>query len=388
MKILLRDVRIVNPQSESRGDVVIEDGKIKGCSDAGGRRAADIRIDGEGRIAMPGFIDVHIQGAGGADVLDAHPRALRDIARECATHGVTGFLATTIYRPNGDNEHIANVVECSRGDLEAAQLLGIHIEGPFISAQRRGMINPSYIAVPSIGLFDQILNECKGQLRMMTIAPELPGAGPVIERMLSNQVIPSLGHSSANYEQTLDALRWGVSHVTHLYNTMPPMHHRSPGPIPAILMSSHVTAQIISDGIHIHPAMIRLTAHNLGEDRCVLITDGMRALGLPDGEYEYDGRTFTSSGGAARYVDGTLVGTTLGMNELGKRFLDFTGWGLTALAKAASMNPARLLRLDRSKGSIEAGKDGDVVIMNPDLTVWMTIVKGRIVYDQSQTNAS
>jgi len=383
MKVIVKNARIVNPLSETYGSIEIENGIVRAVGQVDDSDAGEMGIDAEGRLALPGFIDVHIQGAGGSDVLDAEADALNRISRVCTRFGVTGFLATTIYRPNGENKHIPNVAECAKKDVEGAQILGIHIEGPFISKERRGMIHPSAVADPSISLFEKILEESQGELRMMTIAPELCGASSIIDRMLANRIIPSFGHSSANYEQALDAFKMGVSHVTHLFNAMQPMHHRSPGPIPAILESTHVTAQIISDGIHIHPAMIRLVANNLNEERCMTITDGVRALGLPDGVYEYDEREFTASGGVARYYDGTLVGTTLGMNELGKRFLNFTGWGLKALVRITSWNPAKLLGLEKSKGTIETGKDGDIVILNNDLSVWMTLVKGRVVYNQS-----
>lgn len=384
--IVLRNALIVNPDSETYGDIEIEDGIITRIGQLTDINHDAMIVDVGGRATLPGFIDVHIQGAGGSDVLDADPAALNIISRACAKFGVTGFLATTIYRPKSENRHISNVIKSSRKNITGASMLGIHLEGPFISMEKRRMIHESAVTNPSIELVEEIIQESGGMLRMMTIAPELPGADRIISRLLASSVVPSFGHSSATYEKSIEAFEMGVSHVTHLFNAMESMHHRCPGPIPAIFKSKKVTAQIIPDGIHIHPAMIRLAAENLGEDRCVLITDAVRSLGLPDGEYEYDGRKFIASGGVARYIDGTLIGTTLGMNELGTRFLTFTGWGMRALAKATSWNPARVLGMHELKGSIEVGKHGDLVVLNPDFEVWLTIVMGNIVYSRSEVN--
>lgn len=383
--IVLRNALIINPHSETYGDIEIEDGIIRRIGHLSDINHDATVVDVGGRATMPGFIDVHVQGAGGSDVLDADPAALNTISRACAKFGVTGLLATTIYRPEKENRHISNVVEFSR-NMAGARILGIHLEGPFISIEQRRMIHESAVTTPSIELVRHIIQECGGMLRMMTIAPELPGADKIINYLSASSIVPSFGHSSATYEKSIEAFEMGVGHVTHLFNAMEPMHHRSPGPIPAVFESKTVTVQIISDGIHVHPAMVRLAADNLGEDRCVLITDAVRSLGLPDGEYEYDGRKFIASGGVARYIDGTLIGTTLGMNELGRRFLTFTGWGLKALAKATSWNPARLLGMHKLKGSIEVGKHGDLVVLNPDFEVWLTIVMGDIVYSGTGAN--
>jgi len=386
MRTVIKNAHVVNPSSEFDGDIVIEGRLIKDVGPTCEPSPSDTVIEVQGNMALPGFIDVHIQGGGGSDVLDGRPEAVNNVSRTCAKFGVTGFLATTVYRVGDDNGHLGNLVSCSRERLGGAKLLGIHIEGPFVSREKIGMISPSSVTDPSIELFDQILKECGGQLRMMTIAPELDGAWPIVERMLAAGVIPSFGHSSASYEQALYAFKGGVSHVTHAFNAMPSMHHRSPGPIPAILESPNVTAQIISDGVHIHPAMVRLLASSLGQERCVIITDGVSPLGLPDGEYEYDGRKMTVSEGVARYFNCTLIGTALGLSELGRRFLSFTGWDIKALAKVASWNPARVLGIEERKGSIEAGKDADIVILDPDLTVQTTLVEGRVAFAKSGLN--
>ncbi len=258
--------------------------------------------------------------------------------------------------------------------------MGIHLEGPFLSPSKRGMIQPQAICRPSGAVLNEILDKSRGMLRMMTVAPELEGALDIIRALRVHGVVASFGHSAASCRETRRGMEAGISHVTHLFNAMNPLHHRSPGPILAIL-ESRATAQIISDGVHIDPGIVRLAASLLGKKRCVLISDSVRALGLGEGVYEYEGRQFECKNGVCRYVDGTLIGTALGLNQLGKRFLGFTAWPRQALARVASSNPARVLSLTGRKGSIAVGKDADLVLLNRDLSVWKTLVGGRVVYE-------
>jgi N-acetylglucosamine-6-phosphate deacetylase len=377
IQLLIKNARIVNPWGESFGDVLVERGRIAEVGNPTGTNLGDV-VNVDGDLLFPGFIDVHIQGAGGADVLDGGD-AVSVISEFCAKQGVTGFLATTVYKPGQENGHIEAALRCSSEGLPGAVLLGIHLEGPFISPDRKGMIQSSSICKPSRRVLSEIMDKCGGQLRMMTLAPELDGVRDIIRSLLERDVVVSFGHSSASYEQTLQAIGMGVKHVTHVFNAMPPIHHRAPGPLLAIFESADVSAQLISDGVHIHPSMVRFVSRVLGEDRIVLITDGVRSTGLPDGNYIYDGLEFLSVDGTARYVDGTLIGTSAGMNELAKRFLKFTGLSTSSVAKAASYNPAKLLGLADSKGSIEVGKDADLVVVEEDFKVRMTFVEGKLV---------
>ncbi|GAH53452.1 unnamed protein product, partial [marine sediment metagenome] len=246
-------------------------------------------LDAEGRIVTPGFIDLHIQGAGGADVLDGRRESLEVISRTCARFGTTSFLATTVFRPEGNNHHLEVASENVGSDLGGANLLGIHLEGPFISAAKRGMILPECIFFPSLEILGKILDYSKGKLRMMTIAPEIKGNLKIIGTLVREGIVASFGHSNASYEETLKGMKAGISHVTHLFNAMPSFHHRKPGPLLAIFQAKRVTAQIISDGVHLHPQILRFTYNLLGEDKCILITDGLQAMGLPEGKYIYNG---------------------------------------------------------------------------------------------------
>jgi len=217
---------------------------------------------------------------------------------------------------------------------------------------------------------------------MMTIAPELPGSLQIIERLVDSNVIASFGHSNATYEQTLDGFNAGISHVTHLFNAMPSIHHRSPGPLVAIFETENVTTQVITDGVHIHPSMLRLAFEILGPNRIIPITDGMQALGLADGRYIYNGIEYESKNGTARYKDGTLIGTALGINQLLGKLVSFTDCPLDVAIKMVTENPAKLLNLQDRKGFIAPGKDADLVLLENGHSVHTTIVAGKIVFQK------
>ncbi len=343
---------------------------------------ADRTIDAKGKLLVPGFIEVHIQGAGGADILDANEESLRAIAQTCARTATTAYLATTVFKPGQDNRHLPFAADHVGSDLGGARLLGIHLEGPFIAGVKRGMIQPDCLGAPSLDMLSEIYELCGEHLSMMTIAPELPGGTGVVQALMQRGTIASLGHTHATYEETLMAFASGIRHVTHLFNAMPGLHHREPGPLTAIFETSQVTAQIITDGVHIHPAVLGQAVRLLGPDRIVTITDGMQALGLPPGKYTYNGIPYESVDGAARYHDGTLIGTAVGLIDLVKRLVEYSHLTLSEAIQTVTLNPARLLGLEASKGSIAVGKDADLVLLNEDLSVHSTLVAGEVVYQE------
>jgi N-acetylglucosamine-6-phosphate deacetylase len=414
---------------------LIEDGRIVQIGLLGGPVWAEEVLDAQGCVLSPGLIDVHVQGAGGADVLDATPEALRTISRTCARFGVTSFLATTVYMAGQANRHLKIAAECTGSDLGGAHLLGVHLEGPFISMEKRGMIQPPCIAAPSMAILGDIQALSAGTLRMMTVAPDLPECLDIIRALQDQGVIASLGHSKATYDQALRGFEAGITHVTHLFNAMPSLHHRDPGPLAAIIERPDITCQVITDGVHLHPSVLRLAYHALGPERFVTITDGMQAMGLPDGMYLYNGIPYESKNGTARYksvrekrvvgpspserpqgaegeagdapecivdasrqsrgalqpgearasshpcsVDGTLIGTALGLNGMLERLIRFAGCDRTTALRTATENPAQVLGLGHTKGGLVPGMDADLVLLRPDLSVFATIVAGRIVY--------
>ena len=380
-RLLITNCRLFDvPEDEQTTSVLIENGVIAQIGQIESGTNCDDTLDAQGRILAPGFIDIHIQGAGGADILDATPEALEAISQTCARFGTTGFLATTVFKPSQDNRHIALAAEYTNRDLGGANLLGIHLEGPFISIEKKGMILPDCICPPSEQILDEIQDITKGHLSMMTIAPELPGNLGIIKSLVDSDVIASFGHSNATYEQTLDGFDAGISHVTHLFNAMPSIHHRNPGPLVAIFETENVTAQVITDGVHIHPAVLKFSYENLGPDRTIPITDGMQAIGLGDGLFIYNGIEYESKAGAARYKDGTLIGTALGLSQMLKRFIAFTDCPLDVAIRMATRIPAGLLGLEDKKGTITAGKDADLILLDNSLSVHTTIVDGKIVF--------
>ncbi len=370
------------PEDKQTTSVLIENRVIVQIGQIEPNAACDNTLDAQGRIIAPGFIDIHIQGAGGADILDATPEALEAISETCARFGTTGFLATTVFKPNQDNRHLALASEYVGRDLGGANLLGIHLEGPFISLEKRGMIQTGCICPPSERILDEILGITNGHLSMMTIAPELPESPGIISSLAESGTIASFGHSNATYEQTLDGFDAGILHVTHLFNAMPSIHHRSPGPLVAIFQAEHVTAQFITDGVHIHPAVLKFAYEKLGPDRAIPITDGMQAIGLGDGMFIYNGIEYESKAGAARYKDGTLIGTALGLSQMLERFTEFTDCPIDTAIRMVTQNPAGLLGLENKKGSISVGKDADLILLDDNLSVHTTIIAGKIVFQK------
>jgi N-acetylglucosamine-6-phosphate deacetylase len=382
-KFLIANCRLFNAiDDKKRTSILIENGKISQIGQIDSSVGCDKTLDAQGRIVAPGFIDVHIQGAGGADILDATPEALKAVSQTCARFGTTSFLATTVFKPNQENRHLALAAQYTNQDLGGANLLGIHLEGPFVSPQKRGMILPECLCPPSLEMLEKIQQITNGQLRMMTIAPELPDNLKIIEHLIDSNIIASFGHSAATYEQTLEGFNAGISHATHLFNAMPSIHHRSPGPLVAVFETENVTAQLITDGVHIHRSMVRLAFQLLGPNRIIPITDGMQALGLADGKYIYNGIEYESKNGTARYKDGTLIGTALGLSQLLAKLMTFTDCPLDVAIKTVTENPAKLLGLQDKKGTIAPGMDADLILLDDDNSVHTTIVAGKIAFQK------
>lgn len=384
VRTLIRNARLVDDhRGPADAHLVISDGRIVGIGRGDAEGAFDHVVDADGGIVAPGFIDLHIHGAGGSDSLDGDRAAMETISRTLARQGTTAFLATTFAQPERNHAHLRGIAECAGTDLGGAHLLGIHIEGPFINLKRKGGILPEVIYDPTPAALDAILDAAGDALRIMTIAPELPGNLDLIRTLDQNGVVPSIGHSDATYEQAMDGFAAGVRHATHLYNASPGLHHRDPGLILAVYENEDITAELIADGVHVGRHMVRFTSRILGPDRIACVTDGILGTGLPEGQYTFNGKPFESKDGAARYLDGGLIGTTLGLGEIFRRFVKWTGMPLPDAVRCVSTNAARSLGLENQKGKVAVGLDADLVILDDDLNVRATIVEGRTVFDDA-----
>lgn len=382
--LLIKNCLLYNETEKGRlTDILIEDGVIRSVSSGSPLQDAQEVIDAEGRVAAPGLIDIHIQGAGGADVLDNSLDSLKTIAATLARTGTTAYLGTTVVKPLNDNQHLRLAREYAGKDLGGAELLGFHLEGPFINPKKKGGLDPASIYDSSDEKVAEIFDVLGNTLKMMTIAPEMPGNLGVIKELTKHNVIAAFAHSDATYEEAIKGFEAGINHVTHIFNAMPPLTHRNPGPLTAIFESKNLSAQIISDGHHLHPAIVNLIYSILGPERSICITDGMHGIGLPDGMYMYNGREYESKAGAARYLDGTLIGSTMSLFNITQKFMEFTGCSLETAINSASRNPAKLLGIYDKKGSIDKGKDADIILIDGDNTIFSTIVKGKAAFSKN-----
>jgi N-acetylglucosamine-6-phosphate deacetylase len=362
---------------QKRQQILIEDGVIRKI---GSLSPTDlegaVRIDTDSAL-YPGFLDIHVHGGGGADTMDASPEAFRTIAQTHAAHGTTGLLLTTM------TEHVDRIQQVLQTltpgfDSGGAAILGFHLEGPFISPKRPGAQSVRHILEPNLELLDQWIRLAQGQMRLMTIAPELANAEAVIRFAAERGIVVSMGHSAATYEEARRGKTWGARSVTHLCNAMNGMHHREPGLFGFALEDDEMFVELIADFLHVHPAVVKMIVRTVGTERLLLMTDAMRAACMGDGVYELGGQTVHVQQGKAQLADGTIAGSTLTMDQAVRNLV---GTGLLAhdaIGSVTACNQARLFGW--KKGRLEVGYDGDVVALDADLHVTHTIVAGRLVY--------
>lgn len=370
----------LSPEGTVRRGVVRLEGGLIAEALLGAQPAED--WSGEG-VVMPGFIDVHVHGGGGFDVMDATPEALDVIGRTHGARGTTGWLATTVTQTEASIERaidaVARYMRSERNGRQGARVLGIHLEGPYLNPKRRGAHREECVVRPDRAQFVRWCDRAEGAIRMITLAPEVEGAEEVIEEALRRGIVVSAGHSDATAAEMDRAVSRGVSHVTHLFNAMSPLHHREPGLAGYALGESRLTADLIVDGIHLHPGVVDLAVRNKGTDKLLLITDAMRAACMGDGTYEIGGSRVTVEGGVARIADGTLAGSLLTLDEAFRRLTGIHGIPPQEASRMASANPAALLR-DAGRGSVAPGMAADLVRIGADGRPDWTLVGGRCVY--------
>lgn len=335
-------------------------------------------IDVKGRYISPGFIDIHIHGAGGSDTMEGSIEALETISQTLIKSGTTSFLPTTVAHQTPVIEQALGAIrEASTRILGGAQVLGAHLEGPFLSSQQAGAHHKSYLVPPTPNAFEAYYDI----IRIITLAPEIKGALPFMDNVKEKaDIVISLGHSNASYKTVCEAVDRGMSHAAHLFNGLPSLHHRCPGPMGAVL-GLDMTCEIIADNVHVHPALYGLVLKLKGFDDLVLISDAMAAQGMPDGIYSLGEQQVTVAGGCATLATGKLAGSTMGLNEAVKNFALATQTPLHQVVNMASLNPARVVGCEKHKGSITKGKDADIVVFDDNYIIHKGFVQGKLKYD-------
>lgn len=372
----------VNAYVENKGviktDISFED-KITGFS---ADKSGEIIEIPEDAAVLPAFIDTHVHGAGGADAMDGSREALSVIAETLAKEGTASFLATTMTQ---SPENIIRALSAVKEYMSAApdtgaKILGVHLEGPFIAEKFKGAQPLEYVAAPDIKVFEKYNEAAGGAIKIVTMAPETEGAEDFIKYLAKNHIIASIGHTAAKYADVERAVAAGAKNVTHTYNAQSPLHHRDIGVVGSALLIDGLQTEIIADTIHVSVPALKLLVKNKPADKVTLITDAMRAKGMPDGESELGGQKVFVKNGEARLADGTLAGSVLRMNAAVKNMVLKAGVPFERAVDFASLNPAKELGIADKKGSIAPGKDADFTVLDGEFNVLMTIRAGKIIY--------
>jgi N-acetylglucosamine-6-phosphate deacetylase len=375
------NARIVTPSGVlNHGSLKINDGIITEISNLTDNPDSSLEtIDAQGSWLLPGFIDVHVHGGAGHDFMDADEEGLAAITKFHATHGTTRMLATTL---TASRDELTAVVErvnrFMSKPMSYAQIVGVHLEGPFVNVKMKGAQNPAYILPPQEDWLNDWVTRFPGTIKLQTLAPELEGALDYIEKLALNGIVPSCGHTDATYDQIVAAADRGLRHAVHTYNAMKPLHHREPGTVGAVLTDDRVMAEVIADGHHVHPAGIKLLTSAKGTHNVILVTDAIAAAGMPDGDYDLGGLPGQMSCGVARLKEsGNLAGSTLNMISAFRFLIREIGVSIEEASQMASANPARQLGIDGITGTLEVGKAADFLLIDSSLELQTIWINGR-----------
>jgi N-acetylglucosamine-6-phosphate deacetylase len=391
MKTVFAARSLYTPLEEIQNPLVfVEDGVI---TDLASRSAREIPantalVDFADAVITPGFVDIHMHGGAGLDVMQASEAEVPRLGRFLAQHGVTGYFPTTVAAPIDVTcaalERIANAIEAGESsangdgnnDAPQARPLGIHLEGPFLSPARRGVHAPENLALPTVALFERLWQAARGHVRMLTIAPELPGATEVIAEAARRKVLVSIGHSDADLNAAQAGVRAGARHATHTFNAMRPLDHREPGILAEVLTDTRLSADIIVDGIHVTPSVVQIFLKAKGIEGSVLITDATAAAGMPEGRYQLGTMTVDVKDGMCT-IDGKLAGSVLTMDRAVRNVMEFGSWSLRDAVRAATLNPARAAGLTQRYGSLASGAEASFIVLSSSGEVQKTIIRGQ-----------
>jgi N-acetylglucosamine-6-phosphate deacetylase len=362
------------------GTVLIEGGRITGVGPADALTVppqAEV-ISAAGMAVVPGFIDVHMHGLMGHDAMGP---GLAQVIRELPAFGVTAFLGTTLTLPRAETftelESMAKVLDAPP---KGARCLGVHLEGPFLSPSRPGMATSDWFEPLTWESFQAFQQAARGHIRMVTFAPEVGEAMACIPRLIEAGVVPVIGHSNATFDQVAQAVQLGLSHATHTFNAMRPLHHRQPGVVGAVMYFDEIVAELIADGVHVHPAVMAILLRVKGLERVALVSDAAPLAGLPDGEYEWEHKPVFVQNGSCRLADGTIAGAHVLLDTGVRNLVHLVGLRLEGALVPATRVPAGVL--GQRKGRLAPDYDADIVLLDNDLRPALTLVSGEIVFER------
>ncbi|MDP4089464.1 MAG: N-acetylglucosamine-6-phosphate deacetylase [Bacillota bacterium] len=372
--MVINNCKIIFDDRIEEGSVQIKSGKIFKINPT--ETYGEEIMDVGGLYLSPGFIDIHIHGAGGSDTMDGTPEAIENISKTIVRFGTTSFLPTTMTCSIEDiRRPIQAAADAKKSGTEGAEILGIHLEGPFISPLMTGAQNPDFIQLPSKEILHNLAGDNLSDILQVTLAPEIEGSTELIRYLKSLGITASIGHSKANYAEALKGFEAGISHSTHLFNAMTGFHHREPGIVGAVF-DSDITAEVICDGIHICYPSLRTALKVKTPDKAILITDAMMACGMPDGLYSLGGQEVFVKGGSARLKDNTLAGSILTLDKAVRNLYENTNYKLYEIIRMATLNPARHCRVHHKKGLIKEGHDADLVLFDENIEIQKVFVSG------------
>ncbi|MDP4177989.1 MAG: N-acetylglucosamine-6-phosphate deacetylase [Bacillota bacterium] len=376
--MLIKNVNIVFLDRIKKGSVTVSDSKIKGIN----IESSDDNeiIDGKGMYLAPGFIDIHIHGAGGSDTMDGTYLSINTISKTILKHGTTSFVPTTMTCDILDiNKAVLSIKEAIEKGTDGAEVLGAHLEGPFVSPKMLGAQNPKYVKSPSIECFEKITGDNISLIKSVTLAPEINGAEKLIKYLSSKNIVVSAGHSAASFNETMKSIEYGISHSTHLYNVMTGFKHREPGVVGAVF-DSDITTELICDGIHVSYPSIRIALKQKSTNNVILITDAMSACCMEDGLYSLGGQSVIVKNNTAMLKNGSLAGSVLTLDKSVKNLYENTNYKLNEIIKMVTYNPAKHCKVHNRKGIIKEGYDADLVLFDENINIKMSVVNGEVKY--------